>query len=196
MKKYLIALIAILLISFSLPALDSSFDIGVNLTYDSDGSNGTNEDDLLSKVALGLEMRMNISNFQMSIAGELYAPEAQSLLFSGIFGVGLSVDLFKYFKLGISTGPKVSYFFSDSIQEVDDDGDAVSNSNFLDSLWNGEFHYRVMLDILAGPVLSLGVAYTLPTSFSMAQADIAEIIPTRAQVKDGQLSVCIIMKVF
>ncbi len=198
MKRTFLAIIILTMFIFSVSALDSSFDIGVNLSYNRD-SDVVDEDvhsGIMKQISVGLEMRGNISNFQTTLAGELSVLDTQSVMFSGIFGAGLSVDMFKYLKLGVTVGPKVSYVFRGNVKSLDDDGDLVDASNFWDAILEGQFHYRLMLDILAGPVMSLGFVYTLPTEFTMNEADFSDIIPTRDLFSQGQISLCINMKVF
>ena len=69
MKK-LFTFFILIITAFSLCALDSSFDIGVNLSYNAADevvdekvySGALN----LDRLAVGLEMRGNISNFQLT----------------------------------------------------------------------------------------------------------------------------------
>ena len=200
MKKPVLFFILILT-AFSLCALQSSFDIGVNLSFnaaddvvdDSVYSSPLN----LERLAVGLEMRGNISNFQITIAGDISILDTQSLMFSGIFGAGIAVDLFKYIKFGITTGPKVTYMYRERMKSVDNSGDVKDDAdNFFTALAKGDFHYRIMFDILAGPVMSIGVAYTIPTSFNIDSGQWADIIPTRENFSKGQVAICIQMKVF
>ena len=199
MKK-LAFLFILLITAFSLCALESAFDLGVNLSYnkadevvDESVYSGTLN---LDKIAVGLEMRGNISNFQMTIAGDISILDTQSVMFSGIFGAGISVDLFKYLKFGITTGPKVTYIYRGKMNSVDNNGDLVEPDNFFTALSKGDFHYRLMFDILAGPVMSVGVAYTIPTAFSIAEHQWQELVPSRENIEKGQVAICIQMKVF
>ena len=199
MKKLLFLFILIFTV-FSVSALASAFDIGVNLSYnkaddvvDESVYSGTMN---LDKIAVGLEMRGNISNFQMTIAGDISILDTQSVMFSGIFGAGISVDLFKYLKFGVTTGPKVTYIYRGKMNSVDNNGDLVEADNFLDALAKGDFHYRLMFDILAGPVMSVGVAYTIPTTFSISERQWSDLIPSKENMDKGQVAICIQMKVF
>lgn len=199
MKKLTFLFIFILTL-FSLSALDSAFDIGVNLSYnqadevvDESVYSGTMN---LDKIAAGLEMRGNISNFQMTIAGDISILDTQSVMFSGIFGAGISVDLFKYLKFGVTTGPKVTYIYRGKMKSVDNNGDLVEADNFFTALSKGDFHFRIMLDVLAGPVMSIGVAYTVPTGFNLAQRHWADLVPNKENISKGQVALCIQMKVF
>ena len=199
MKK-LTFLFIFICIAFSVSALSSAFDIGVNLSYnqadevvdDSVYSGNMN----LDKIAVGLEMRGNISNFQMTVAGDISILDTQSVMFSGIFGAGISVDMFKYLKFGVTTGPKVTYVYRGKMNSVDNNGDLKEADNFFDALAKGDFHYRLMFDILAGPVISIGVAYTIPTAFCLAECQWSELLPSRENIVKGQVAVCIQMKVF
>ena len=199
MKK-LTFLFIFILISFSVSALTSAFDIGVNLSYnkadevvdESVYSGNLN----LDKIAVGLEMRGNISNFQMTVAGDISILDTQSVMFSGIFGVGIAVDLFRYFKFGVTAGPKVTYIYRDRVKSVDNNGEVVEPDNFFTALSKGDFHYRLMFDILAGPVMSIGVAYTIPTVFNIAEKQWSDLVPSKENMEKGQVAVCIQMKVF
>ena len=199
MKK-LTFLFIFIIIAFSVSALDSAFDIGVNLSYnqadevvDESVYSGTMN---LDKIAVGLEMRGNISNFQMTVAGDISILDSQSVMFSGIFGAGISVDLFKYLKFGVTTGPKVTYVYRGQMNSVDNNGDLKEADNFFDALSKGDFHYRLMFDILAGPVMSIGVAYTIPTAFSISEKQWSDLVPSKENMEKGQVAVCIQMKVF
>ena len=199
MKK-LLFLFILIFTAFSVSALASAFDVGVNLSYnkadevvDESVYSGTLN---LDKIAVGLEMRGNISNFQMTIAGDISILDTQSVMFSGIFGAGISVDLFKYLKFGITTGPKVTYIYRGGMNSVDNNGEIVEADNFFTALSKGDFHYRLMFDILAGPVMSIGVAYTIPTSFSISECQWPELIPSEENLEKGQVAICIQMKVF
>ena len=199
MKKLTFLLIFILC-AFSLSALASAFDIGVNLSYnkadevvDESVYSGTMN---LDKIAVGLEMRGSVSNFQMTIAGDISILDTQSVMFSGIFGAGISVDLFKYLKFGVTTGPKVTYIYRGKMNSVDNNGDLVEPDNFFNALAKGDFHYRLMFDVLAGPVMSIGVAYTIPTAFNISEHLWSELLPSKENLEKGQVAICIQMKVF
>ena len=199
MKK-LLFLFILVFTAFSVSALASAFDVGVNLSYnnadevvDESVYSGTLN---LDKIAVGLEMRGNISNFQMTIAGDISILDTQSVMFSGIFGAGISVDLFKYLKFGVTTGPKVTYIYRGKMNSVDNNGDLVEPDNFFTALAKGDFHYRLMFDVLAGPVMSIGVAYTIPTSFNISEHMWPELLPDKENLEKGQVAICIQMKVF
>jgi len=197
MKRIVILVAVLMILVFPAAALKSSLEVGVNLSYNA-AEDVVSEDvesvPLLDRIAVGLEMRANISNFQISLTGDISIIDTQSILFAGVFTAGFSVDMFKYFKLGITTGPKVSYLYSDS-KSVSGDG-TNNGDGFFDALYKGYFHHRIMLDILAGPVMSVGAAYTVPTTFSIAEGQLGNLIPKREDLKEGQIAVCISMKVF
>ena len=200
MKRIVILIAVLTILIFPVAALDSSVEIGVNLSYNTadevlkeDGNSGVS---FLDRIAVGLEMRANVSNFQIALMGDISIIDTQSVLFAGIFTAGFSVEMFKYLKLGITTGPKVSYLYRDTVKSVSGDGEVGNGEGFFDALYNGYFHHRIMLDVLAGPVMTIGVAYTVPTTFSLAEPAWGKILPTRTDLKEGQVAVCITMKVF
>ncbi len=200
MKRSIIIIAVLTILVLPLCALESAFELGVNLSYnnaeDVTEQGGYSGAFNLDRLAIGLEMRGNISNFQTTIAGDITILDTQTLMFSGVFGAGISVDLFKYLKFGITTGPKVSYIYRDEDKSLSNDGSDEVPDNFFDALYMGKFHHRIMLDILAGPVMSIGVAYTLPTDFSLKEGNWDRIIPGRDDFNEGQIAVCIQMKVF
>ena len=106
------------------------------------------------------------------------------------------MDLFKYLKFGVTAGPKVTYIYRDRVKSVDNNGEVVEPDNFFTALAKGDFHYRIMFDILAGPVMSIGVAYTIPTVFSIAEKQWSDLVPSKENMEKGQVAVCIQMKVF
>jgi len=170
-------------------ALESSLDFGVAISYNA--ADEVIDDDRpepfsLDRVAIGLEMRANLSNFQIAVAGDISIIDNRSLLFAGIFTMGFSVDMFTYLKLGLTTGPKVTYLTGSGASGSDD---------FFSALYNGDFHHRVMLDVLAGPVMKIGVSYTIPTTFNLAVHDFSNLIPHRDDLNQGQVALCIQMKV-
>ncbi|MBO4717667.1 MAG: hypothetical protein J5599_07190 [Spirochaetales bacterium] len=200
MRRVFTLIAVLIILVFPLSALKSSFDLGINLSYNNadevveeSGYSGAFD---LERIAIGLEMRGHISNFPPTVAGDITILDTQTMLFSGIFGAGISVDLFKYLKFGVTTGPKVSYLYKDEVKSVSNDGEVGEPDNFFDALYTGYFHHRIMLDILAGPVMSIGVAYTLPTTFSLAAGNWEDLIPRRDDFTEGQIAVCIQMKVF
>jgi len=194
MKRTLILFAVLTMIVMPAVAMKSSLDMGVNISYNA-ATEVIDHDSpatfSLDRVAIGLEMRANLSNFQVAVAGDISVIDNRSLLFAGIFTMGFSVEMFKYIKLGLTTGPRVTYLTTSG-----NSGDGSLNDNsFFDALWNGKFHHRIMLDVLAGPVMKIGLSYTIATGFSLAEHDFSEIIPHRSDLKEGQIALCIQMKV-
>ena len=172
--------------------MNLSYNAADELVTESAGS-GTS---LLDRIAVGLEMRANISNFQISLTGDISIIDTQSILFAGVFTAGFSVEMFTYFKLGITTGPRVSYLFGGSGRTVSGEGSVNNGDSFFDALYKGTFHHRIMLDVLAGPVMSVGAAYTVASSFSLAEPRLGNLLPRRQDLKEGQIAVCITMKLY
>ncbi len=187
MKRTLILLSILSAVLLPAAAMKSSLDIGVNISYNA-ATEVVDHDSpaafSLDRVAIGLETRANLSNFQVAVAGDISIIDNRSLLFSGIFTMGFSVEMFTYLKLGLTTGPRITYLTG-----------SESNEGFFNAVSNGNFHHRIMLDVLAGPVMKIGVSYTIPTSFSMAVHDFSDLLPHRSDLKEGQIALCIQMKV-
>lgn len=200
MKRVLLFVAILTIVAFPILAIDSSLDIGINLSYNT-GEDVVDESAYsgmfnMDKIALGLELRANISNFQMAVNGDLTILDTESLLFSGIFGAGFCVDMFKYLKVSATLGPKVNYVYSGDVKSVDENGNLVNAESFLNALENGVFYYRFMVDFLVGPVLTMGLAYTIPTIFTIGEGNYSEIIPRRENFSEGQVSLCLQMKLF
>jgi len=192
MKRTLMLFAVLTMLVMPAVAMDSSLDLGVNISYNA--ATEVVDDDSpdkfsLDRVAVGLEMRGNLSNFQIAIAGDISVLDSSSLLFSGIFTMGFSVEMFSYLKFGLTTGPRITYLTGS--RPNGDDG----VNGFFDALYNGKFHHRIMLDFLAGPVMKIGVSYTIPTSFSLSGEKFSDIIPHRSDLKEGKIALCIQMKV-
>lgn len=190
MKRMLILSAILLMIILPATAIESSLDLGVNISYNT--ADEVIDDDRpspfsLDRIAIGLEMRANVSNFQIAIAGDISVIDNSSLLFAGIFTMGISVDMFKYLKFGLTTGPKITYYTGSR---------ANGSSGFFNALYNGDFHYRFMFDVLAGPVMKIGVSYTVPTEFNLAEHRFVCLLPQETDFKQGQIALCIQMKVF
>ena len=188
MKRTLILAAALLLIILPAAAMKSSLDMGVNISYNAATEVVDNDRPAafsLDRVAVGLEVRANLSNFQLAVAGDLSIIDNKSLLFTGVFTAGFSVEMFSCFKLGLTTGPKVTYLT----------GSGNNSDSFLDALYYGDFQHRIMLDVLAGPVMKIGLSYTIPTMFSLAERNYQDLIPHRSDLKEGQIALCIQMKV-
>ena len=171
-------------------------------------------------VAIGLETRVNLSYLQLTAVGELSSVDSNTILASGILAGGLSFDLFSLFRIGVSAGPKISYAYTaaganvsnayysssrtGSSQTGSNDGetsgiDLEKTSNgkaFWDAVRDGNFNLRFTLDIIAGPVLTIGAAYVVPTDFSMSKENFEALIPDDSAWGKGQVSLCVQMSLF
>jgi len=184
---------------------------------------GENEGEALSdqtpkfsfdNVSIGLETRVNLSYLQLTAVGELSAVDSNTILASGILAGGLSFDLFSVFRIGVSAGPKISYAYTaagagssnayHSNQSNSSDGetsgiDLEKTSNgkaFWDAVKDGNFNLRFTLDIIAGPVLTIGAAYVVPTDFSISKENFEALIPGDSAWSRGQVSLCVQMSLF
>lgn len=165
-------------------------------------------------VSIGLETRVNLSYLQLTAVGELSAVDSNTILASGILAGGLSFDLFSVFRIGVSAGPKISYAYTaagsnasnayHSNQSNSSDGetsgiDLEKTSNgkaFWDAVKDGNFNLRFTLDIIAGPVLTIGAAYVVPTDFSLSKENFEALIPDDSAWSRGQVSLCVQMSLF
>lgn len=201
-----------------------SVGVGANISYSAEGMVSVDpsegEEGALSdqkpkfsfdNVAIGLETRMNLSYLQLTAVGELSAVDSNTILASGILAGGLSFDLFSVFRVGVSAGPKISYAYtsagsntSNSNPSSSAEGEAsgidlekTSNGKaFWDAVKDGNFNLRFTLDIIAGPVLTIGAAYVVPTDFSISKENFEALIPDDSSWGKGQVSLCVQMSLF
>ena len=198
-------LVLILLISVVLGPLWAqeifSISSGANISYSQDSlaSSSTDSDSFLfnkDNLAIGLEVRTNITYFQLDAVGELSVLDSNTLLLSGILSAGASVEIGSIAKIGLTFGPRIAYIYSQNSGSKEE-GLAVSNGkNFIEAIKDGPVHVRLMVDFYAGPVISIGVAYTIPTNFTIGQGNWDQLLPSSESFKNGQISLCIQMKVF
>lgn len=174
-----------------------SMSTGANISYVQDATSSEvftfNKDNL----AVGLEFRTNISYFQLDAVGEVSVIDSRTLLLSGILSAGASVEIASIAKIGLTVGPRVAYMYSRSSSRPDEGNVPISNGKTLiEAIKDGQVNIRLMVDVLAGPVITVGVAYTIPTNFSISQGNWNELMPNVKSLKNGQISLCIQMKVF
>lgn len=175
-----------------------SISVGANISYSQDIT-ASSESFKFSKdnLAVGLELRTNISYFQLDSVGELSVIDSKTLMLSGILSAGASVELGSIAKVGLTLGPRIAYVYSKNSPNPEEETIAVSNGkNFIEALRDGLVNVRLMVDFFAGPVITLGAAYTIPTNFSIGQGNWKELLPNAESFKNGQISLCIQMKVF
>lgn len=194
-------IVLILLISVVLCPLCAqemfSIGVGANISYSQDTaaveSFSFNRDNL----AVGLELRTNISYFQLDAVGEVSVLNSKTLLLSGILSAGASVEIGSIAKVGITFGPRIAYVYSKNYRDSETEGRSISNGkNFIEAITDGLVNIRLMLDLYAGPVISVGAAYTIPTNFTISQGNWRDLLPKAKAFESGQISLCIQMKVF
>lgn len=200
MKKIAVTLIILTIaISFA-GALDKyGFYIGVNLSYNNDSVTEEVVDSgiiSLDDIAIGLELRNNISNLLLDISGDLAVLDTERLYMSGIFSAGLTTDLFDLFRFSITTGPKIAYVYSGRMQSVDRQGRITNMKNFIDAFKDGLYSIRIMLDVIAGPVMTAGFACTIPTEYSINNGDLHNLVPHWEDFDKAQISFCVQMQMF
>ncbi len=196
---------------------------GIVPAESSEGEEGSLSDQTpkfsFDNVSIGLESRVNLSYLQLTAVGELSAADSNTILASGILAGGLSFDLFSVFRIGVSVGPKISYAYTaaganaSNAYSLNQSGSGQSNSSdgetsgidlektsngkaFWDAVKDGNFNLRFTLDIIAGPVLTIGAAYVVPTDFSLSKENFEALIPDDSAWSRGQVSLCVQMSLF
>lgn len=187
-----------------------SLGVGANISYPADAiaadPSGSSSLDKKSKfrfedIAVGLETRVRIDHLQFAAVGELSTVDSSTILASGILSAGLSFDLLSLFRIGVSAGPKVSYAYSEAGSKDPssgsdpsvDLGNTSNGKNLWSAIKDGNFNIRLTFDIMAGPVMTIGVAYVVPTEFSIDNGNYKDLIPKTDAWGEGKVSICVQM---
>lgn len=175
-----------------------SIGVGANISYAQDITDVESFSFNSDNLAVGLELRTNISYFQLDAVGEVSVINSKTLLLSGILSAGASVELGSIAKVGITFGPRIAYMYTRSSKDAEAEGGlSVSNGkDLIEAIKDGFVNIRLMADLYAGPVISVGAAYTIPTNFTISQGNWRELLPNTKALENGQISLCIQMKVF
>lgn len=194
MSKGKSLIVLILLISAVMAPLCAndifSIGFGVSLSYSQDPTEVEPLKFNADNIAIGLEGRLNISYFQLDAVGEISVLDSDTLKLAGILSAGGMVELFDVVKLGVTVGPRMAYLYSNSAKTKTDD--EISNGkSLLEAIKDGPINVRFMLDVLAGPVMSIGFAYTVPTQFTISQGNWDAFVLMHEK---GQVSLSIQMK--
>ncbi len=174
-----------------------SIGVGANISYAQDITDVESFTFNSDNLAVGLELRTNISYFQLDAVGEVSVINSKTLLLSGILSAGASIELGSIAKVGITFGPRIAYSYTRSSKDAEAEGLSVSNGkDLIEAIKDGLVNIRLMADVYAGPVISVGAAYTIPTNFTISQGNWRELLPNTKALESGQISLCIQMKVF
>ena len=172
-----------------------SVGFGASLSYSQNTTGDEAPKFSKDNIAIGLEGRLNISYFQMDAVGEISVLDSDTLKLAGIISVGGSVELFDVVKLGLTVGPRIAYLYSNA-SKSEDELEISNGKNLLEAIKDGPINIRLMLDVFAGPVMSIGFAYTIPTEFTIGQGNWESFAPSAQSFLKGQISLSIQMKVF
>jgi len=148
-----------------------------------------------NKYAIGGETRMRVYFVNLDVLGEFTFVSRQILYFSGMVNIGAGFDFGNSVGLGFSLGPGVEYLFLNRFARDVMTSAGVAKSTFLDAVRTGNFNYRITFDVLVGAVLRVGLAYTLPTAFTLENFNPADLIPYRNTDSKGKFSLCLQMRI-
>ncbi|MDD2231334.1 MAG: hypothetical protein PHO44_00875 [Sphaerochaetaceae bacterium] len=205
MKKFAVVLIiACILCSCAYAADDGNSNQSWNWFDLSAGFNFTFRDGALSSLSdiknitakdinFGVELRTKMLFLELDASGELGVTESNGLQFSGLLVAGISEDLFGTARLGICLGPVVDYVHDGKKGTLVIDGNSIEAASFTDALNKSHFNIRTTLDFFLGPVIKLGVSFTLPTDFTLETHDMNMLIPNSDNLKEGSFSLVLQM---
>lgn len=200
MKKLLIVLLVVIC-SFSLFAASEQvfdFDIGFNASF-RDGALSTLRN--LEKISLddlnfGIEVRTKLLFLQVSAAGDFGVTDSRELLFNGLFLFGISEDILGFSRVGFSMGPKVEYVTDGKSVDLIIDGHKIEDSSLFTAFAKSDFNLRFTMDFFLGPVIKIGLAYCVPTEFSLEKGDLNLLIPTKSACVNGNICLGLTMTLF
>lgn len=203
MKKILVFVFMVFVLLFSVSAGQSllRLSVGANIGYDKlaivDESSASPIHLIKEgKITVGLEGRASIRYLLADFVGEISVIDMRHLYVSGILAAGPTVDIGRVLSCSLVVGPKIQYVIEDrgSAKGVDSEGEARTMA-FSNALKEGLFNWRAMLDLIVGPVIRVGVAYTVPTGFSINQHNTKDIFPKLSSIADSaQTTFCIQMQ--
>lgn len=188
MKKLLSALLIVLL---TMTSVYAGVHVGATFSYNRDVvvEQAGKKNNLFStdSISVGLESRIAIRHFVTDLVGEISVVDKETLLLTGVAGIGATLDVEDVFAMSAVIGPQVNYSVS---------AKGHSDRTLVDALATGPFAYRVMLDIIAGPVIRVGAAYEISTEFTLENHDIEKAKLSSDALKEGKLTLCVLMKLF
>lgn len=198
MKRFILIVLLIALVSFSAAAEYNWFDlsVGVNASF-KDGAFSSLKDFKGSKFNdwdFGLEIRTKLLFLEFDVSGELGLGDNNALVFEGQVFVGCSEDMFDVMRLGVCIGPQLRYVHQGSKGGLILDEEGVPGISLKEALKKSPFFWRVNLDFFLGPVLKVGASYTIETEFSYVTRDLNRLVPSMEELKNGKISLVFQMK--
>ena len=172
-----------------------SIGVGASLSYSQDTTVNENLKFNTDNIAIGLEGRFNIFYLQFDAVGEISVLDSDTLRLAGIPSMGASFELYDVVKVGLTFGPRIAYIYSNRARNADE-LEISNGKNLIEAFKDGPVNARLMLDVFAGPVISIGFAYTIPTEFSINNGNWEALLPSSESFKNGQFSLSIQMKLF
>jgi hypothetical protein len=172
-----------------------SIGVGASLSYSQDTTVNENLKFNTDNIAIGLEGRFNIYHLQFDAVGEISVLDSDTLRLAGIPSMGASFELYDVVKVGLTLGPRIAYIYSNRAKNADE-LEISNGKNLIEAFKDGPVNVRLMLDVFAGPVISIGFAYTIPTEFSINNGNWEALLPSSEGFKNGQFSLSIQMKLF
>lgn len=202
-SKGFIVLILLILVTLTPVCANEIFSLstGVNISYLQDMTSLEKFEFDKKNLAIGLEARSNLTYLQVTAVGEISVLDSDTLKLAGILSAGFSVEVFNFFKLGVTAGPRMAYIYSKPSSRVKtaqeaEETELSNGKDFIESFKEGPFNIRFMLDIMTGPVMSIGAVYTIPTDFTLEMGNWEALLPSSESIKRGQISLSIQMKLF
>ncbi|MCF0236981.1 MAG: hypothetical protein HUK24_00145 [Sphaerochaetaceae bacterium] len=198
-KSFLVVLILTMSLSMAFSTDIFGLSLGINGSYNQEKllEDGSEPSILnLDSYSFGFEGRTTINPLLIDAVGEIAILNANEVSLSGILSAGFQTNLFSFFRFGLTLGPKVTYVYEGNLKFIDNEGRKTKSKAFFDALFEGNCYMRFMADIIAGPVMSLGLAYTVPTDFNMKATNFSALLPSAMAFDEGQVTFCIQMKLF
>jgi len=198
MKRKFLVIIILIVLPIMVFAETQWFDISVGLSVfrkARDVSTSFEFSDLVDLHAYDYkaEIRNKLLFFEFDMVGSPYITSGGSLEFDGLFLFGFTDDIFDFARISLCVGPDFTYINNGSKAMIIVQGNTIETNSLIDVLSESTYTFRAGIDFLLGPVMKFGVAYTLPTAYSLQAGDLNLLVPNSDNWKDGKISLSVLM---
>jgi len=198
MKKKFLVIIILIVLPVMVFAETQWFDISVGLSMFRNANEVATPlefNDIIDIDAYDFkaEIRNKLLFFEFDMVGSPYITSAGALQFDGLFLFGFTDDIFNFARISFCVGPDFTYINDGTKSVMIVQGNVIETNSLVDLLSESTYTFRAGIDFLLGNVMKVGVAYTLPTEYSLQSGDLNLLVPNNDNWKEGEISFSILM---
>ncbi|MDD4082413.1 MAG: hypothetical protein WC162_04935 [Sphaerochaetaceae bacterium] len=198
MKRKFLVIIVLIVLPVMVFAETQWFDISVGLSMFKkvrEVSTSFEFSDLvdLDSYDYKAEIRNKLLFFEFDMVGSPSITSNGSFQFEGLFLYGFTDDIFDFARISFCVGPDFTYINDGTKSEIIVQGNVIETNSLIDLLCASTYTFRAGIDFILGPVMKIGLAYTLPTEFSLNSGDLNLLVPSYENLKEGKISLSILM---